>query len=254
MKKLIAALLTLMLVLSCAILPAAAYTDSQLNTADALYHLGLFLGTGETYALDENLTREQGMVLLVRMLGMEAEVQKGGYSHPFTDVPEWVSGYVGYAYEKGITNGVSATEFGSSLPMTDQMFLTLCLRAIGYSDIAGSSDYTYDDVWSFAAKQKLIPANRKDTDFTRGDTVEVFWTLLNLRMKGSTKTLARHLADQGVFSLTAWNRAVEIRRYGRNASEGTGESGQQQPGTTGQEGSDLPGDHKPSSDLETPLF
>ena len=252
MKKLTAALLTLILILSCAILPAAAYTDTQLNTADALYQLGLFLGTGSTYALDENLTREQGMVLLVRMLGKETTVLRNSYSHPFTDVPEWVSPYVGFAYENGITNGISATEFGSSLPMTDQMFLTLCLRAIGYSDITGSSDYTYDDVWSFAAKQKLIPANRKDTDFTRGDTVVVFWTLLNLRVKGSTKTLARHLSDQGVFSLSDWNHAVDIQQYGRSASEDTGET--EPPQKPKQEGSDLPPDFGPSSDIETPLF
>lgn len=33
--------------------------------------------------------------------------------HPFDDVPVWASPYVGYMYQKGLTNGISANEYGS---------------------------------------------------------------------------------------------------------------------------------------------
>lgn len=74
---------------------------------DALFSLGLFLGTGTTYALDHELTREQGITILVRTLGKDEEALSGNYSHPFTDVSEWADGYVGYCYTNNITNGTS---------------------------------------------------------------------------------------------------------------------------------------------------
>ena len=225
LSKAFAGVVVLILLLSVVSVPAAAYSDKQLNTADALYHVGLFLGTGNTYALDENLTRDQGIVLLIRMLGKEQTALHGNWKHPFEDVADWVSPYVGYAYEHDITNGTGAATFSGSAVMTDQMFLTLGLRAIGYSDTAEKSDFSYGDVWSFAKKVGLIDSTRADNSFTRGETVEVFWRLLHLTLKGSSVTLAENLIRQGVFTRTGWERAIVIQANGRSAADGTGETG-----------------------------
>ena len=242
--------LTLILALLVGVMPfsAAAYTAEQYNTADALNQLGLFLGTGTTYALDDNLTREQGIVLLVRMLGMEQTAMNGSWEHPFQDVPEWVSPYVGYAYEEGLTNGISATEFGGGLVMTDQMFLTLCLRVIGYSDINGGSDFTYNNVWSFAKTFSLIGSAEPDSSFTRGETVMVFWRLLNLHMKDTRKTLAERLLGRGVFTKAQWQTAVYIQANGRYIPDASGEP---DPITQPETPSPTP---NAGSDIETPLF
>ena len=229
LSKAFAGVVVLILLLSVAAVPAAAYTDRQLNTADALYHVGLFLGTGNTYALDENLTRDQGIVLLIRMLGKEQAALHGNWKHPFKDVADWVSPYVGYAYEHNITNGTGAATFSGSAVMTDQMFLTLGLRAIGYSDTAEKSDFSYGDVWSFAKKVGLIDSTRADNSFTRGETVEVFWRLLHLPLKGSSVTLAENLIRQGVFARTDWEKAIVIQANGRDAADGTGETGSVAP-------------------------
>lgn len=251
-SKLLTGILILTLLLGLVTIPAAAYTTQQLNTADALYQLGLLIGTGTTYALDENLTREQGIVLLVRMLGKEQTALNGAWSHPFGDVPDWVSPYVGYAYENQLTKGISANEFGGGLTMTDQMFLTLCLRAIGYSDNGKNDDFTYDEVWSLAKTVRLTDSTTRDDCFTRGDTAEVFWRLLNLRMKGSRKTLSGMLMEQGVFSSAAWARATIIQVYGRDADDGSGE--QQTVVTESVETEPPIPSAKPGSDIETPLF
>ena len=221
MKRLLAIALVLLLLLTAS---ASAYTDSQLRTADALYRLGLFLGTGSTYALDQELTRAQGITLLVRMLGKEKQAQSGTHSHPFGDVDAWADPYVGYAYENKLTDGTSATTFSGSATMTDQMFLTLCLRALGYDDKKASPDFTYKQAREFARKLHLTESDRADASFTRGEAVEVFWTLLNMKKSGSEKTLAQTLIDQKVFTEADWSKAVSIRKNGRTSADGTGET------------------------------
>ena len=77
MKKIISLLLTLSLsaslLLTCA---AGAYNKKQLDQADALNHLGLFLGTGQGYELDARLDRSQSITLILRILGEIAEAEK----------------------------------------------------------------------------------------------------------------------------------------------------------------------------------
>jgi hypothetical protein len=71
--------------------------------------------------------------MLIRLLGKEAEATGSYWWHPFTDVDDWASSYVGYAYQKGITNGISATKFGGgATPSTAAQYVTFVLRALGY--------------------------------------------------------------------------------------------------------------------------
>ena len=222
-KRFLSLLLCLSLLAGLLMLPVGAYTGHQLNTADALYQLGLFLGTGTTYDLDGNLTREQGITLLIRMLGLEEEAKNGKWTHPFTDVSSWADPYVGCAFYHKLTDGVSETKFGGELPMTDQMFLTLCLRALGYADKSAKPDFSYNDVWSFAKSLGLTSRTGLDDSFTRGEVVEMFWKLLNLPMKGSKQTLAESLIQKGVFTKQAWEKAKKIQTSGKASSDASGE-------------------------------
>ena len=89
--------------------------------------------------------------MLIRLLGKDAEANGGSWKHPFTDVPGWANEEVGYAYEKGLTKGSSATEFGTGTASA-QMYLTFVLRALGYSDAAGGQ-FTWDkpEIWRAAS-------------------------------------------------------------------------------------------------------
>lgn len=228
MKK--AALLLLCAALLTALLcPAAAYSAQELNTADALYHLRLFLGTGESYSLDRELTREQGITLLVRMLGKETEALSGTWQHPFTDVNGWAQSYVGYAYHAKLTNGVSQTLFAGSKPMTAQMFVTLCLRALGYSDGGASPEFVWNDSVRFAAKKGILDSAAEIPTLTRGRAVEIFWRVLHAAMAGGGSTLADTLISAGAFTVEEYGRADEIAVYGRDASEDTGEEPETEP-------------------------
>ena len=118
MKRTITALL---LVLAVFILSVTCFAvdNSDINTADALNELGLFLGTENGYELEKGLTRAEGVTLLVRMIGKEEIAQNSVYENDFTDVPEWAAGYIGYAFENGITDGTGATTFSPDDEMTD---------------------------------------------------------------------------------------------------------------------------------------
>ena len=70
--------LTAVLLLASA-MPVFASGSSELSTAhaDTLNALGLFKGTGSGYDLDKTPDRTQGLVMLIRLLGKEAEALGG---------------------------------------------------------------------------------------------------------------------------------------------------------------------------------
>ena len=72
-------------------------------SADILYMAGLFKGGEEGYDLESESDKVQAAVMLVRLLGAEDTVLKNDFSHPYTDVPNWASDYVGYLYQNDIT-------------------------------------------------------------------------------------------------------------------------------------------------------
>ena len=217
-KKLLAMLLSALMLMTC----AAAATSAQTKTADALYDLGLFKGTDTGYELDRTLSRAEGVTLLVRLIGKEAEAQKGGFALPFTDVDAWAKGYIGYAYANNITKGVSETEFNSTGTMAEYMFLTLTLRALGYSDSGENAQFSWDKPYELASDVGLVTTTTPDSNFTRGDAVAVFWKALNAELNGSEMTLSESLIEQKVFTKAQFNAAVSTQKNGRPAAPAVG--------------------------------
>ena len=139
-RKFVSILLVAAMALSCVVFASAATADEE-RKASALYELNLFRGVSATtvdFALDKSLNRAEGIVMLIRMLGVEDEALNGSWSHPFKDLSKtnsaWADKYIGYAYEKGLTNGTGKTTFSGGDALTDQQFATMCLRSLGYSD------------------------------------------------------------------------------------------------------------------------
>lgn len=213
-------LIALLLVLSLLTSVVCAYTPQDKNIADALNELGLFQGMGGTkgYALDESLTRGQGITLLVRMIGKEAEAEKTTYNNKFTDA-SWAAPYIGYAFANGITNGMSETKFGTDVPMTDNMFLTLTLRALNYSDAGEAPMFTWDKPYELAHQLGMISAAKADTAFTRADAIRVFWNAMDVELYDSDDTLADTLIAQGVFTAAQWETAQETQKNGRKDAD-----------------------------------
>ena|GEM_PF-229688 len=217
-KRLITLLLTICTLLACAIPLAtpsiAADTKTATARADALKSLGLFQGTDNGYELDRAATRTEAVVMLIRLLGKESEATGSTWKHPFSDVPAWASNYIGYAYTKGITNGVSATKFDATSSANANMYLTFVLRAMNYSDSAG--DFQYSSAATFASGIGLVPSGVSTTSFMRGDVAVVSYQALLTKLKGSSTTLGAKLIGEGVFTSTQFEAAKKTA-----ASSGT---------------------------------
>ena len=149
MKKIFSIIITLIVILSL-VIPAYSATKDEL--AISLKTLGLFKGVSDTdFALDRAPTRIEAIVMLIRTLGKEEEALSIERSHPFTDVPSWADKYIGYAYETGLSKGVSSTSFGNGNASAAN-YLTFTLRALGYSD-AGNEDFSWDNPYSLAKEK-----------------------------------------------------------------------------------------------------
>ena len=117
--------------------------------AKELWSKGLMLGSDGTFNLDKPLTRVEGIIMTLRLLGKEQEALEQKLPCPFTDVPDWAKYQVAFAAKNGITSGYSATIFGAGDEMTANQYLTFVLRAMGYDDKNG------DFIWSSAADKAL---------------------------------------------------------------------------------------------------
>ena len=181
-----------------------------LNTASPqaaarLNSLGLFQGTGKGFDLDRMPTRAETAVMLVRLLGKEAEATDpaNGYADatPFNDLPYWAAGHIGYLYANGITVGISENKFGSNNAASLSQYLTFLLRVLGYED---GYDFVWNDSSRLAQQIGLISnykiAAASSHGFLRADLADISVAALGRPYKGESFTLADKLMEAGIFS------------------------------------------------------
>lgn len=184
------------------LLPSSAFaaTSPAQSTyedyANSLAPLGVFVGTGSGYELDRAPTRVEGLVMLIRLLGVEDEaLAMKSTKAPFTDVPNWARGYVAYAYANDLTKGVSRTKFGSTNNMEAKAFVTFLLRSLGYRDSAG--DFSYTNALSFAKGINLLDNSTYSTisasTFLRKHVAKTAYDTLKFPMKGRDVPLINSL-------------------------------------------------------------
>ena len=129
---------------------AQAASNEAEQAAESLHELGLFLGTGTNadgtpiYDLDRIPTRNQAVIMLVRLLGKEDEARSGEWEIPFNDVDvgSYMASYIGYAYANGLTKGTTDTTYSGSRLITRNQYLLFLMRAMGYA----SNQFYYGDI------------------------------------------------------------------------------------------------------------
>ena len=216
MKKRILALLLTAALSAGMLTPAlAAPADEAEQAAWTLYHYGLFQGVSvdsrgfPDFALDQTPTRAQGVTMLVRLLGKEAAALNGSWSTPFTDVPDWAKPYVGYAYENGLTNGVSATEFAPAASIRATEYLTLVLRSMGY---VSGEDFDWDRAWVLSNKLEITDGEYKSLNdpFDRGDVAWISLRALDAKKKNAViATLRQDLKLPKAENLCVWEETCQ---------------------------------------------
>ncbi len=206
MRKIISMLMITVMLITMA---SPVYADTIENSvtiedsaAIALYGLKLFSGAGTDangvpiFDLDRAPTRQEAITMLVTLLGKKEEALAGKWTTPFTDVDTWAKPYVGYAYEKGLTSGISLTKFGGSNPVTSAQYLTFVLKALGYES---GKDFQWDSAFVLSDKIGFTSGGYSNNTsyFTRGDATSISYNALSANIKDSKETLIKKLGDEG---------------------------------------------------------
>lgn len=134
MKKLICILMFLaMCITAC---PAYAFSDTAgarcEKAVSVLTGLGIVEGTDEdTFEPERSISRAEIVTIILRMLNIE-EMTDG--ADVFEDVPQthWAYANIAAAYQMGIVNGVSDTEFAPDEEVTFPQGVKMLVCALGY--------------------------------------------------------------------------------------------------------------------------
>lgn len=185
--------------------------------AAALKQLNLFQGTftgyGEGYDLELVPTRLQALIMFIRVLGEEDAALAWSGTTPFTDISKGSQAekYVGYAYEKGYTNGFSATQFKPGSAVNAYQYTEFILRAMGYSS---ASNTNLADTLDRARIAGVLTAGEtaalQTEKFLRADLVYISYYALEAKMPDGVQTLGQVLAGKGVFTEAAWASARSL--------------------------------------------
>ena len=183
---------------AAAMLTASAFAANYTNCADSLHEMGLFQGTQNGYDLDRTPTRAEAAVMLVRLLGKEAEAKTLTYTAPFTDLKGWEKPYVQYLYSNGLANGTNRTTFNPTGKCTAQMYAVFLLRALGYSDTA---DFSYANAIETAREQGIYDTGIINVqNFLRDDATAASYTVLSVSPKNSEGTLLDQLVSENAIT------------------------------------------------------
>ncbi len=160
--------------------------------ADGLHTMGLFQGGSTGYELERYPSRVEGLVMFLRLLGLEDEALASTVSHPFSDVPAWADRYVAYAYAEGLTQGTGQNQFSPDARLTSQQYITFLLRALHYEE---SADFSYDTAMTDSVRLGLFSQQESamvTANFTRAHMVYLsFYSLFGVDQDAGELLLVR---------------------------------------------------------------
>lgn len=187
-----------------------AYVPVYESQADTLFDLGLFKGTNNGYELERAPTRQEALIMLIRLLGEEQyALEFDEKNMTFEDVTGWLDGrkYIAYGAYMKYTNGRSPKVFDQSGTADLYMYLTFVLRALRYSDAEGDFIWNKTSV-DLAVQIGLLTQEQVDsimtTGFKRDHVALISLNALKKNLKGLNLTLADKLVLDGVLT---WQQA-----------------------------------------------
>jgi len=220
LKNILMFTLILTITFSSVSLTHGAESGIYIHYAETLKELGLFQGTDQGFELSRKSNRAEAGVMLVRLLGAEDLALKEADKnlHPFVDVPQWASPHIAYLYQRGLTNGISSTLYGSKEEITPIQYTTMLLRALGYKDEAG--DFDYRKALDFAYEIGMLD----DTELYvlnsmgNGGILRDYMAMLSYKslfeeMKNQDKSLILALIEDKVISPVKVEKACKIDSF-----------------------------------------
>ncbi|MBQ2967076.1 MAG: S-layer homology domain-containing protein [Clostridia bacterium] len=168
--------------------------------AEKMKQVGLIKGNGEDLMLFDNLTRAEGITMLLRMIGEEENASQAQTMNIFSDVDEshWAFDNISYAYSEGLTKGTSETTFSPEEKLSAPQFMVMLLRAMGYDSYEGET-LTLENASEIAKKVGFNTDFYDVQDLKRGHMAAIASRALNV-VTANGKTVAENLLDEGVIT------------------------------------------------------
>jgi len=193
-------------------LPAMATQQQKVQLLD---ELRIFTGSNGDYRLNDKLSRSEAAALAVRIMGKDYEVLLNASKYKNTPYPDvdpnhWYAPYVGFCTQEGILSGDTKGNYNPNDYVTEKSFLKIVLGVLGYQL---NSDYTWDNVYRKAFEVGLVTSlsyiakEEDNTDFKRGDAVNILYNALMLKEKSTDKELFYRLIDSKVITT---EKAIEL--------------------------------------------
>ncbi len=186
MKKILSLALALVLALGA----FAVFADDvdKTDVANQLRDWKVLKGneTGDLM-LDKNLNRQDAIIVLERMMGVEAEAAADTLTPSFDDIANpFYNPYIAYAERKGWTNGIGGKKFGYGQEVTVKEFSAFMLRALEYTETP------YEETMKKAEELGLlkgVESLEADKALVRGDAFVVMFNTLNTKPKDNKNML-----------------------------------------------------------------
>ena len=174
---------------------------------------GTFTGYGEGFDLEAAPTRLQALIMFIRVLGEEEQALAWSGTTPFKDIEKGspAEHYVGYAYEKGYTNGYTATSFKPAGAVNAYQYTEFVLRAMGYSSAANKN---LSDTLLRAVNAGVLTDGDatmlQSATFLRAQLVYISYYALESDLPDGGRSLADRLMDLGVFTRDEWRDSWKL--------------------------------------------
>lgn len=146
LKKLMSVILTVAMLLSMAVsgVSAATFTDiddtnKAFEAIEVLSALGVLNGREDgTFDPEGEIKRSEFAAVVCRAMNQEAAAAGSTGASKFADVASdhWALGYINWAADQGIVNGMDETTFAPDAQVTYQQAVTMLVRALGFDALA----------------------------------------------------------------------------------------------------------------------
>ncbi len=219
MKRKLSLLLAVIMILGSFSFAFAAEETAAETAGAFLKKVGVLEGINGDLKLEDNLRRQDAVVLVARLHGAEEEAK--AYSPEgltFTDFKDpYYRPIIKWAVDKGLVEGHTAERFGFNEDVTAQQYATILLRALGYNDKVATKE-GYEKALEEAKALGILEGVEVEdaTVVTRGLMAQMTYNALGVKMKDSDKTLAEFL---GIEMPEVKPEKLEAKVYTENLKE-----------------------------------
>lgn len=220
-------LLVLIITLAPISSPAAEGFYNQ-DQAAALNHLGLYSGISNTSFdpdLGASLNRETGVVMLLRLLGLQdnalamTDAEADTILLRFTDaarISSWAKKSVAYAVQNGLVFGFPDGTFAPQANLVGEAYCSLILRQLGYTPNYDTAAAELANAGGLTSAQAMRFSNKA---LIKDDLVGISYRVLSAKDTRGESVLVKLVANKVVDAGAVADTALMVTEVARVAAE-----------------------------------